>query len=87
MLLVTGVVAVIAYEWLGVGFLRRGWINFGCALDHRVDATGTLLLLVLSVLCPSGQKFKVTVEVVQTGITAAACDCGGVVRIPRQRTV
>jgi hypothetical protein len=46
MLLVTGVVAVITYEWLGVGFLRRGWINFDVLWTIVLIATGTLLLLV-----------------------------------------
>jgi hypothetical protein len=46
MLIVTGVVAVIAYEWLGVGFLRRGWINFDVLWTIVLIATGTLLLLV-----------------------------------------
>ena len=46
MLLVTGVVAVIVYEWLGVGFLRRGWINFDVLWTIVLIATGTLLLLV-----------------------------------------
>src|SRR5216683_1602560 len=41
MLLVTGVVAVIAYEWLGVGFLRRGWINFDVLWTIVLIATGT----------------------------------------------
>ena len=46
MLLVTGVVALIAYEWLGVGVLRRGWINFDVLWTLVLMATGTLLLLV-----------------------------------------
>ena len=46
MLLVTGVIAVITYEWLGVGFLRRGWINFDVLWTLVLLATGTLLLLV-----------------------------------------
>ncbi len=46
MLLVTGVVAVIVYEWLGVGFLRRGWINFDMLWTIVLIATGTFLLLV-----------------------------------------
>jgi len=46
MLLVTGVVAVITYEWLGLGFLRRGWINFDVLWTIVLLATGTLLLLV-----------------------------------------
>jgi hypothetical protein len=27
MLIVTGLVAIVVYDWLGLGFLRRGWIN------------------------------------------------------------
>src|SRR5262249_50451987 len=27
MLLVTGAIAVLVYDWVGVAFLRRGWIN------------------------------------------------------------
>jgi hypothetical protein len=46
MLLVTGIVAVITYEWLGVGVLRRGWINFDVLWTIVLLATGTLLLLV-----------------------------------------
>jgi len=46
MLLVTGLVAVIVYEWLGVGFLRRGWINFDVLWTLVLLTVGTLLLLV-----------------------------------------
>ncbi len=46
MLLVTGVLAVITYEWLGVGVLRRGWINFDVLWTSVLLATGALLLLV-----------------------------------------
>jgi hypothetical protein len=46
MLLVTGLVAVITYEWLGVGVLRRGWINFDGLWTIVLLATGTLVLLV-----------------------------------------
>jgi len=46
MLLVTGLIAVITYEWLGLGFLRRGWINFDVLWTIVLLATGTLLLLV-----------------------------------------
>ena len=45
MLLITGVVAILTYEWLGVGFLRRGWINFDVLWTIVLLATGTLLLL------------------------------------------
>ena len=27
MLVVTGLVALLVYDWIGLGFLRRGWIN------------------------------------------------------------
>ena len=46
MLLVTGVVAVITYEWLGLGVLRRGWINFDMLWTIVLLTTGTVLLLV-----------------------------------------
>jgi hypothetical protein len=46
MLLVTGVIAVMTYEWLGVGFLRRGWINFDMLWTIVLLLTGTLVLLV-----------------------------------------
>jgi hypothetical protein len=39
MLLVTGVIAVLVYEWLGLAFLRRGWIN--------LDLVWTLALTVI----------------------------------------
>jgi hypothetical protein len=46
MLLVTGLIAVMTYEWLGVGVLRRGWINFDVLWTIVLLATGALLLLV-----------------------------------------
>ena len=46
MLLVTGVLAVMTYEWLGVGVLRRGWINFDVLWTIVLLAAGALLLLV-----------------------------------------
>jgi hypothetical protein len=46
MLLITGVLAVMTYEWLGVGVLRRGWINFDVLWTSVLLATGALLLLV-----------------------------------------
>jgi hypothetical protein len=45
MLLVTGGVALIVYEWLGLGVLRRGWINFDGLWTLVLMATGTWLLL------------------------------------------
>jgi hypothetical protein len=44
MLAVTGVVAVVVYEWLGVGFLRRGWVNLDLVWTIALVATGLILL-------------------------------------------
>jgi hypothetical protein len=45
MLMVTGAIALIVYEWVGLGFLRRGWINLDMAWNLALVATGLLLLL------------------------------------------
>jgi hypothetical protein len=44
MLLTTGAVAVLVYEWLGVAFLRRGWINLDLVWMAGLVATGCFLL-------------------------------------------
>jgi hypothetical protein len=44
MLVVTGIIAVVVYEWVGVGFLRRGWINLDLLWTVALIATGLLLL-------------------------------------------
>jgi hypothetical protein len=44
MLLVTGTVAVLVYEFLGLEFLRRGWINFDLVWSLMLVAAGTLLI-------------------------------------------
>ena len=46
MLVVTGAVAVLVYEWIGVAFLRRGWINLDLLWTVALIATGLFLLLV-----------------------------------------
>jgi hypothetical protein len=46
MLVVTGVIAVLVYEWIGVAFLRRGWINLDLLWSVALIATGAFLLLV-----------------------------------------
>jgi hypothetical protein len=46
MLVVTGAVAVLVYEWIGVAFLRRGWINLDLLWTMALIATGLFLLLV-----------------------------------------
>jgi hypothetical protein len=43
-LVVTGAVALVVYDWLGVGVLRRGWINFDRLWFFALAATGLLLI-------------------------------------------
>jgi hypothetical protein len=45
MLLISGVIALLVYEWLGLAVLRRGWINFDLLWIFGLVATGLLLLL------------------------------------------
>ena len=45
MLAVTGVIAVVVYQWLGVAFLRRGWLNLDLVWSIALVATGLLLLV------------------------------------------
>ena len=45
MLLVTGVIAVIVYEWVGLGFLRRGWINLDLLWTAALVLAGLILSL------------------------------------------
>jgi hypothetical protein len=47
MLAVAGAAAVVVYEWVGVGFLRRGWINLDLVWTAALLGTGLLLLLAL----------------------------------------
>jgi len=44
MLAVAGAIAVAVYEWFGVGFLRRGWVNLDRVWTIALVATGLLLL-------------------------------------------
>jgi hypothetical protein len=44
MLITTGAVAIIVYEWVGLGFLRRGWINVDIAWNVALIGTGLLLV-------------------------------------------
>ena len=46
MLSVTGLVAIVVYEWVGVGFLRRGWINLDLLWTAALLATGVVLLAI-----------------------------------------
>jgi len=45
MLTVTGVIALVVYQWVGVDFLRRGWINLDLLWSIALVATGLLLLV------------------------------------------
>jgi hypothetical protein len=45
MLGVTGIVAVVVYEWVGIAFLRRGWINLDLVWAIALIATGLVLLI------------------------------------------
>ena len=41
-----GLVAIVVYEWVGLAFLRRGWINLDLVWTAALLAAGLLLLLV-----------------------------------------
>jgi hypothetical protein len=45
MLAVTGLVAFVVYEWLGLAMLRRAWINLDLLWTIGLVATGLILLL------------------------------------------
>jgi hypothetical protein len=45
MLAVAGVIAVVVYEWVGLAFLRRGWINLDLLWAVALFAAGALLLV------------------------------------------
>jgi hypothetical protein len=45
MLAVTLAIAVLVYEWLGLSFLRRGWINFDIIWTAALAITGVILIV------------------------------------------
>jgi hypothetical protein len=45
MLVTTGIVALIVYEWAGLDFLRRGWINLDLIWTAALIGMGLWLLL------------------------------------------
>jgi hypothetical protein len=45
MLLTTGAVALIVYEWVGLDFLRRGWINLDLLWTAALIGMGLWLLI------------------------------------------
>jgi hypothetical protein len=44
MVAVSGIVAILAYDWIGVGFLRRGWINLDWLWTGALGVTGMIVL-------------------------------------------
>jgi hypothetical protein len=40
--------AVLVYEWIGLAFLRRGWINLDLLWTAALAVTGLVLLLAAS---------------------------------------
>jgi hypothetical protein len=44
-LVVTGLVALVVYEWLGLAFLRRSWINFDLLWTGALITTGLVLII------------------------------------------
>lgn len=46
MLTTTGLVAVVVYEWFGVAFLRRGWINLDLIWTIALVITGLILIAI-----------------------------------------
>ena len=45
MLATIAIVSVVVYDWSGVGFLRRGWINFDAVWTAALAISGGLLLV------------------------------------------
>jgi len=45
MLVVAGAIAVIVYEWVGLAFLRRGWINLDLVWVLALIGAGVILLV------------------------------------------
>lgn len=41
---VSGIIAILVYDWIGVGFLRRGWINFDWLWAAALGLTGMIVL-------------------------------------------
>jgi hypothetical protein len=41
-----GMVSIVTYKWIGVAFLRRGWINFDLVWTMALIVCGILLLAI-----------------------------------------
>jgi hypothetical protein len=46
MLLVIAAIAIVVYEWVGLAFLRRGWINVDLMWTAALAASGAYMLIV-----------------------------------------
>jgi hypothetical protein len=46
MLIVTGAIALLVYDWVGVAFLRHAWINFDLVWTAALIVTGAVLILI-----------------------------------------
>jgi len=46
MLATIGIVAIVVYKWVGVAFLRRGWINLDLIWTIALVLCGIILLVV-----------------------------------------
>lgn len=45
MLAMTGLIALVVHEWVGLAFLRRSWINFDLLWTGGLVSTGVLLIV------------------------------------------
>ena len=41
---VSGIIAILVYDWIGVGFLRRRWINLDWLWTAALGVTGLIVL-------------------------------------------
>jgi hypothetical protein len=41
---ISGIIAILVYDWIGVGFLRRGWINLDWLWTGALGVTGVIVL-------------------------------------------
>lgn len=46
MIATTGAIAILVYEWLGLAFLRRGWVNLDLLWTIALVLTGAILFIV-----------------------------------------
>ncbi|MEE9148500.1 MAG: hypothetical protein V3U27_13990 [Candidatus Tectomicrobia bacterium] len=45
MLAVTGAIAIVVFEWVGLAFLRRGWVNLDLVWSLALIGVGAILLV------------------------------------------